>query len=369
MKTRHLPLSRLAAMVLACFAAPPALAIVTYPGDPGTLGNPASWRTPEFLRSWGLTSIGAEFAYARGFSGAGINIGMVDSGYFTAHPDLVASRYTPVNVGSVPGAWNPAYNDNHGTAITGLVGGARDGNTADPLNFHGVAFNSRVFVGNTGKTDAAIFGIPQATQTPSQTIDQAHIANVYRTLNAVPNIRMIGTSWGSQPNTEQYATFRPQTGNDIYGNTLMIGTTGVARAGMFGAWEFLSRNDTWMSGALHAWASGTAIQISAGNTGYGNASPRSGAAYFRPELEGLWTAITGVRETLTINGVEVGMRLNPDGSVRVPGAQLYNQCGIAKWSCVSAPSLGTATSRVQVINGVPVGNYATTSGTSAAQPH
>ena len=45
--------SRLALVLLGCFAARPSFAIETYPGDPGTLGVPASWRTAEFLRDWG----------------------------------------------------------------------------------------------------------------------------------------------------------------------------------------------------------------------------------------------------------------------------------------------------------------------------
>ena len=44
-------LSRLSGLLLAAFASAPALSITTYPGDPGTIGDPASWRTPEFLRS------------------------------------------------------------------------------------------------------------------------------------------------------------------------------------------------------------------------------------------------------------------------------------------------------------------------------
>ena len=55
--------------------------------------------------------------------------------------------------------------------MSGLVGGARDGNPT--TNFHGVAFNASVYMGNTLKGDGALFGIPQATQTVGQTIDQA----------------------------------------------------------------------------------------------------------------------------------------------------------------------------------------------------
>ena len=39
--------SRLTSLLLAAFAAAPAYSITTYPGDPGTAGDPASWRTPE----------------------------------------------------------------------------------------------------------------------------------------------------------------------------------------------------------------------------------------------------------------------------------------------------------------------------------
>src|SRR6185369_4986698 len=65
----------------------------------------------------------------------------------------------------------------------------------------------------------------------------------------------------------------------------------------------------------------------------------------------------------------VGQTLNPDGSVNIPGVQVYNQCGIEKWSCVAAPSLGTITSSVSVVAGVPTAGTTSFSGTSAAQPH
>lgn len=343
-------------LLLAAFGAAPAHAITTYPGDPGQLGDPASWRTPEFLRSYGLRSMGAEFAYAAGYSGAGVRIGLVDSGFYFNHPDLPSSRFTAVTVGGVSGTWNPAYNDSHGTSVSGLVGGSRDGNAT--TNFQGVAFNAPVFVGNTLKGDGALFGVPQATQTVGQTIDQGYIANTYRAVAATPGVRIVGTSWGSQPTTEQYQTLLPSTGTNLTG-----------RAGALGTWAYLNRGDTWFSGALDAWKTGAAINFSAGNTGYANASPRAGAAYFQPELESRWTAVTGISQTATVNGVTVGTTLNPDGSVAIPGVQIYNQCGYAKWSCVAAPSLGTVTSNVTVPGGVPTAGTGGFSGTSAAQPH
>jgi hypothetical protein len=40
--------------------------IETYEGDPGQLGDPASWRTPEFLRDNGMISIGGSTRTRRG---------------------------------------------------------------------------------------------------------------------------------------------------------------------------------------------------------------------------------------------------------------------------------------------------------------
>ena len=77
---------------------PPA-PIETYDGDPGRLGDPASWRTPEFLRDNGMLSIGAEFAYAAGYSANGENIGMVDSGTFAGHMREHGSRDTNYAIG------------------------------------------------------------------------------------------------------------------------------------------------------------------------------------------------------------------------------------------------------------------------------
>src|SRR5919112_4363356 len=171
-------IAALAPMVVFGAVAQPAMAqpsvpppIESYVGDPGRLGDPASWRTPEFDRDVGLVSIGAEFAYAAGYAGAGMNIGLVDSGFFAGHVRehgsfdtdyAVPDRYFSVvaqggYTGPTPGYYNPAYNDTHGTHVSGTVGASRDGvgetqPTGPVANMHGVAFGIDLYSGNTGKT-------------------------------------------------------------------------------------------------------------------------------------------------------------------------------------------------------------------------
>ncbi|MEU3453389.1 S8 family serine peptidase [Micromonospora sp. NPDC006766] len=356
--------------------------IKTYEGDPGRLGDPASWRTPEFNRDAGLVSIGAEFAYAAGYSGTGMNIGIVDSGVFAGHVREhgsldtnyeIGDRFHAVeaqggNTGPTSGFYNPAFNDSHGTHVSGTVAASRDGvgetqPSGPAANMHGVAFNGNVYMGNTGKTDGVLFGLLPANATVAQTPDGGYVANVYRAVNAAETangkpIRIITSSWGSQPNTENYNTYETPAGSSVLG--------------LNASWRHLSTPDGvadangktahWFNGALDAARTGTVLQFTAGNNGYTNPSPRAAAPYFMPELEGHWYTTSGINPTQ-------GRTFNADGSVLVPGQQTFNQCGIAKWSCVTAPSNSINSTTVSVVNGVPEARYGSSSGTSMAGPH
>lgn len=390
--TKHVKAPLIAALAAAVVAplvvAQPALAqpsepIESYVGDPGRLGDPASWRTPEFDRDAGLVSIGAEFAYAAGLSGAGANIGIVDSGVFAGHVRehgsldtnyAVGDRYFSVKAqggetGPTPGFYDPAFNDSHGTHVSGTVGASRDGvGETQPggpeANMHGVAFNSDVYVGNTHKTDGVFYGLLPPTATVAQTPDNAYLANVYRavsrakTANGRP-IEIITTSWGSAPPTENYNTLEPPPGSpDTFG--------------LNAAWRHLSTPDGvadangktvhWLNGAIEVARSGKILQFTAGNGGVANPTARGAAPFFLPDLEGRWYTTSGINPT-------VGRTFNPDGSVLVPGEQRFNQCGVAKWSCVTAPSNGINSTIVQLVDGVPQPRYGSASGTSMAGPH
>jgi len=324
-------MNRLAfAMAVAGLATHQAWAIQTYAGDPGMIGAPASWRTPEFMRDWGLIAMGIEYAYAAGVSGAGIKIGEVDSGYDASHPEFPVSRYHGVLVGAIPGAYDGAYNDRHGTHVGGTIAASRDGGAAT-ANMHGVAFNADLFVANTAKTDGANFGRPLPGDSAVITVDNQHIADAYRAANA-QGVRIISTSWGSPPTGEQYNTLAQlHTANGYY----------VA-------------NNTWIQGAFDAAKTGTLMVFSAGNGGWLNPSPRAAAPYFNPELEKNWLAVSALSN--------IGQTFNADGSVNVPGTQRYNKCGVAKWTCVTAPGF-------QINGTVLAGGYASLSGTSMAAPH
>jgi autotransporter-associated beta strand protein len=368
--------------------------ITSYPGDPGAAGNPASWRTAEFLRDWGLRAIGAEFAYAAGFAGQTMNVGVVDSGYFATNPNNIPNpipvgwlpehqdvngvdRWISVTAtggtsGPTPGFFNQSYNDTHGTHVSGTTAARRDGGAA-PLqvtpnqpvtsDMHGVSFDANVSFGNTHKTDSVYYGLQPVTTNQALLLDNGYIENVYPSVAATVSpigtpVRIIHSSWGSQPPTENYNTYCPPPG-------------GTQSFGELAAWNYISTPDGtpdangnlnhWLNGAIAVARTGVVISYSAGNGGYMYTTARGSAPYFLPDLEGHWIGESGISQT--------GQTFNADGSILVPGTQQFNQCGLVKWGCMTAPSNAVNSTTVSVINGTPTATYGSESGTSMAGPH
>ncbi|SFI84123.1 autotransporter-associated beta strand repeat-containing protein, partial [Methylobacterium brachiatum] len=330
--------------------------------------DPANWRTPEYRADWGLEAMRAADAYAAGYTGLGVIVGVVDSGVYSDHPEFANGHVKPLTItgtfGSdgyyfqdwygqpqdswpqpsffktgdaytVPGAYDARYNDPHGTHVTGTVAAARDG-----TGMHGVAFDADVYVTNTHSTDETRYG-PNA--------DYAYFKNAYGTL-AAAGARVINSSWGSPPVGDNYDSL----------------------AGVRSAY---SRFDGKL-GLLDAMADVTkrydVIQvIAAGNTGYSNPNVRSSLPYLRPDLERNW---------LAVGGAEAGA----NGSLNSADLILSsysNRAGIAKYWYVVAPGTAITSTAPPWVPGAPWDaaewqidpdnqtGYTRVDGTSMAAPH
>ncbi|WP_051903273.1 autotransporter serine protease [Pseudomonas fluorescens] len=280
--------------------------------ETGKPGDPGSWRSAEYQRDWGLGRMQADQAYAMGISGAGVKIGALDSGFDASHPEASPERFHPVSANgtyvdgrpfSTTGALNP-NNDSHGTHVTGTMGAARDGS-----GMHGVAYNAQIYVGNTNASDSFLFG---------PTPDPKYFKAVYSAM-VDSGVRAINNSWGSQPKDVSYQT---------------LGDLHAAYAQHF-------NQGTWLDAAADVARAGVINVFSVGNSGYANASVRSALPYFEPALEGHWLAVSGLDKA---------------------NNQKYNQCGIAKYWCISTPG-------ALIDSTIPGGGYGIKSGTSMSAPH
>ncbi|MDZ4389470.1 MAG: S8 family serine peptidase, partial [Gemmatimonadales bacterium] len=94
-----------------------------------SLGVVLSDRTPDTV-GWGVTKINAPAAWSAGVTGAGVKVGIMDSGIDIAHPDLGVSGGFDFTTSS---ASPTAYDDNigicngHGTHVAGIVAARQNG--------------------------------------------------------------------------------------------------------------------------------------------------------------------------------------------------------------------------------------------------
>ena len=172
----------------------------SYATDPGRVAQNSwemwsatqSWQTSEYLRSWGLTAENASTAYALGYFGQGVSVGIIDSGFWTTHIEFQGEHFVPVVIEGVYGTsgfryrhqqpQNPfvagdpfymtgAYNSgdadpwkaSHGTGMMGILAANRDGpddrtGTLLTNNMHGFAWASTVYMSNTGASDSNTHG-------------------------------------------------------------------------------------------------------------------------------------------------------------------------------------------------------------------
>lgn len=109
------------------------------PGLPTGGGSPASFETEEYRRSGGLGLIDAASAYARGASGRGVGIAVIDTGIDPDHPDL-DGQISPASTDILTGR-SAFLNDldGHGTAVAGVAAAERNG-----LFGHGVAWGGQI---------------------------------------------------------------------------------------------------------------------------------------------------------------------------------------------------------------------------------
>ncbi len=374
--------------------------------DPGFVANSStqldaakkSWETAEYKKDWGLTAMNASSAYALGYHGQGVAVGVMDSGaLLQKHSELAGDRFHashnqgqygstgnryPQGAGSqfdgkyeagqdydVTGDWVLNMNDSHGTHVTGTVGANRDGS-----EFHGVAWGSDIHVGNTGGTDGSNYG---------PFLDYQFFLNGWGQLaqdivaqNGEKRGGVINNSFGT--NTRVNAASTSKYGADGFkiGNMMEVNTTGQTEYEYFLFKKIYGENPSFVDAAYDAVKGTNVVQVmTTGNRDMKNPYYRALYPYFNPEAEKHWIAVAGLK------------KLSGEGeTAKYDLVKNFNEAGNAKWWTVVGPGNAIYSSAVvdgsylvpgedndgnPVPEGVELGSsyYATWGGTSMAAPH
>ena len=337
-----------------------------------------SWETEEYKKDWGLGAMNSSSAYALGFNGQAVAVGVMDSGaLLEKHPDLAGSRFHASEASSVYGStgdrypqswsspgryeagksvtesgvidgnWIAGTNDDHGTHVTGSVGANRDGS-----EFHGVAWGADVWVGNTGGTDDTNYG-------PFQ--DYTFFYNGWKALadnlitaNGADRGGVINNSFG----TNLRVSSNGSSGHDGGNTKVHYPTNTVSQT----EYEYFLFNQVYgdgpsfVDGAYEAVKDTNVIQVfTTGNRDFANPYYRPLYPYFNPSAEKNWVAVAGLMKTA--NAEKPTYALNKQ----------WNEAGLAKWWTVTAPGSSIYGSKVDLSNGAP--KWENASGTSMAAPH
>lgn len=222
-------------------------------GNTQFLQDPSDFETGEFNNQYGLESIGAHYAYARGHTGSGVLVSVMDTPFNTSHANLDGALVAGFNPGDgstnvaldCGGSGNPCQ---HGTHVAGIIAARK---TDDDDSMHGVAYEAKVkpvaFLDNPGIT------------TGQQQVD-AFLAASGEDSNTEMQIVAMNNSWGP------IAGFHSETYNGYYfhvpnettitaSNAVYLGSSQAAEADTI--MVFAAGNDGWNSetGQIYLYAS------------------------------------------------------------------------------------------------------------------
>ncbi len=272
-------------------------------------GDPSDFETPEYFAQGGLRQINAAEAYAWGYTGSGVTVGVVDSGLAAAHPefqgrfgggyDFFVKRFMDGTT---------SYDGfGHGSHVSGIVAANRDG-----VGMHGVAF------------DARIFGLRMP---PTADADVS-----------------MGPSWALM------ATLNlPIVNNSLSVDKCSPSSPPPCNITDYDQAKALATLPTAMEGLRSLAASGPLMVFAAGNSSQPNPDLLGGMPFLFSEFESQWLTVVAV---------------GPDNRI----TDYSNRCGVASGWCLAAPGGGDDTDRDGIYSVRNTGGYVRDSGTSMAAP-
>ena len=309
----------------------------------------------EYQSQWGLNMVNASSAYARGATGAGVTIGITDSGLDNSHVEISATRLSGNSALSYSNYTPNTRQTRHGTMVASVAAGKQDKTDITPM--HGVAFEADVlFVAiqlaePDPDYDPVDIGDDDGSGNVSGAPDFTGIDNFFSQLFEIYNdydVDIVNNSYGYSGNINDYTEAQVRY---AFPNTIaemsQVGTPDSEKT-------------------IYVWAAGNAGGYADQGVDYSSPELLPGMAHYIPEIQGHSIAVVSVDENGQIS-------------------DFSSRCGVAQEYCIAAPG-GKVTAAYPTSSsdtGIYIGNtnddnynncitdnscYAVTSGTSFAAP-
>ncbi|WP_153043408.1 S8 family serine peptidase, partial [Xenorhabdus innexi] len=319
--------------------------------EQGQLNSPDSWLSEEFKRQWGLNAIGAHYAYARGYTGKGINVGVLDEAV-TPHAEFAAklkrlSPEDPVNYDKILWGYFIEFGA-HGNHVSGTIAANRDGE-----GMHGVAFDAGLI---TGK----------------------YLQNEFNRTEAMiqSNARVINNSWGVRPGYEKDELGNPirwpngtvkyneVTLNDVikYVEPIKEKLDQLSRAPIPELDDYTTRT----AGLLRAARHDKLVVFAAGNANNYNVTwLHAGMPFFFPDVLKNFLSVANVTQEKVLALSSTSCGYTASYCLSAPGTRIYSSTGsfVSKTGgSINEEALNKGDLEID-------STYDTYTGTSMAAPH
>lgn len=283
---------------------------------------------PEFRNQYGLAQVKAHYAYARGATGEGVTLGIVDSGVDPSHPKFEGKLET----GNVEG-YNPDFSTcedrdpdgtclslvGHGTFVAGVMAADRraapDAGAGSASAIHGVAFDARVIsvgfrdvgeilddVLGENPTPEQIHNLPNLIQGIESELER-QFASAFKRLNG--RVTAVNASFGLSGNIEDFGA---EALRERFPNVIEAIAQKDTPAGARTVYVWAAGNSNGEINPDGSVVSATSVDITAG------------LPVRIPELRGHSLAVVAT-----------------DREGRIAG--FSSRCGIAKEFCLAAPGV------------------------------
>ena len=261
----------------------------------------------EYQSQWGLNMINASSAYARGATGAGITIGITDSGLDNSHVEISSARLSDNSTLSYSNYVPNTRQKRHGTMVASVAAGKQDKTDITPM--HGVAFEADVlFVAiqlaePDPDYDPVDIGDDDGSGNVSGAPDFTGIDNFFSQLFEIYNdydVDIVNNSYGYSGNINDYTEAQVRY---AFPNTIA---------------EMSQAGTTDSEKTIYVWAAGNAGGYADQGVDYSSPELLAGMAHYIPEIQGHSIAVVSLDE---------------DGQI----SDFSSRCGVAQDYCIAAP--------------------------------
>ena len=265
----------------------------------------------EYRRHWGLKSVNSSSAHARGATGAGITIGITDSGLDVTHVEIDQTRISSNSDLEYSNYVPSTKQKRHGTMVTSIAAGTLDKTAQSPM--HGVAFNSQVLFVAIQLSD------PDPEYDPIDLGDTDSSGDVTNADNLAAEFAGIDNFFSSL--FEFYNFYDADIVNNSYGfaGNIIDYTESQVRTAFPKTIAEMSQIDTPDEDkTIYVWAAGNAGSYADQGVNYFHPELLPGMAYFIEEIQGHSIAVVSVDE---------------DGQI----SDFSSMCGVSRNYCIAAP--------------------------------